>query len=68
MKQRSQRQERVYQANRRLPEEGLVKLTWGNVSEIDWKLKIVEIKPSGVPYDELKTGRYGRVRFARKND
>lgn len=46
--------DRVYQANRRLPEEGLVKLTWGNVSEIDRKLKIVVIKPSGVPYDELK--------------
>lgn len=45
---------RVYQANRRLPEEGLVKLTWGNVSEIDRNLKIIVIKPSGIPYDELK--------------
>lgn len=46
--------DRVYQANRRLPEEGLVKLTWGNVSEIDRNLKIIVIKPSGIPYDELK--------------
>lgn len=46
--------ERVFQANLRLPKEGLVKLTWGNVSEINRELGIVVIKPSGVPYEEMK--------------
>lgn len=45
--------ERVYQANKRLPEEGLVKLTWGNVSEIDRDLGIIVIKPSGVDYQTM---------------
>ena len=33
---------------------GLVTFTWGNVSQIDREKGIVAIKPSGVPYDELK--------------
>lgn len=45
--------ERVYQANKRLPEEGLVKLTWGNVSEVDRDLGIIVIKPSGVDYQTM---------------
>lgn len=45
--------QRVYQANLRLPELGLVKLTWGNVSEINRELGIIVIKPSGVPYSEM---------------
>ncbi|MFO7871143.1 MAG: L-ribulose-5-phosphate 4-epimerase AraD [Kiritimatiellia bacterium] len=44
----------VYMANLRLTELGLVTLTWGNVSGIDRKEGIVAIKPSGVPYSELK--------------
>lgn len=40
----------VYDANLRLPEEGLIKLTWGNVSEVDYDYEIIVIKPSGVPY------------------
>ena len=37
--------EKVYAANLRLKEEGLVKLTWGNVSAIDREKKLIVIKP-----------------------
>lgn len=37
-----------------LPKYGLVTFTWGNVSGIDRKLGLVVIKPSGVPYEQLK--------------
>ncbi len=43
----------VCRANRELVTQGLVTLTWGNVSGIDRKQGLVVIKPSGVPYDEL---------------
>ncbi|TDQ42748.1 L-ribulose-5-phosphate 4-epimerase [Aureibacillus halotolerans] len=43
----------VLRANQRLPEEGLVTLTWGNVSGIDRASGLVVIKPSGVGYKEL---------------
>lgn len=46
--------QRVYEANLALPKAGLIKLTWGNVSEIDRELGIIVIKPSGVPYDNLQ--------------
>lgn len=46
--------ERVYKANMELPKYGLVTFTWGNVSEIDRETGYFAIKPSGVPYDELK--------------
>ncbi|MBO0470958.1 L-ribulose-5-phosphate 4-epimerase [Enterococcus sp. DIV0242_7C1] len=46
--------ERVFAANLALPDAGLVKLTWGNVSEIDRETGIVVIKPSGVPYGQMK--------------
>lgn len=43
--------EYVCEQNARLPEEGLVSLTWGNVSgRID---DLVAIKPSGVPYSGM---------------
>ncbi|MFV0467048.1 MAG: L-ribulose-5-phosphate 4-epimerase [Lachnospiraceae bacterium] len=45
---------RVYEANMKLPEYGLVTFTWGNVSEIDRETGYIAIKPSGVSYDELK--------------
>ena len=45
-----QLKERVAEANRQLGPSGLVKLTWGNVSEIDRASGIVGIKPSGVDY------------------
>lgn len=47
-------QERVYEANTALVKHGLVILTWGNASEIDRERGIFGIKPSGVPYEELR--------------
>ncbi|HEV2394173.1 MAG TPA: L-ribulose-5-phosphate 4-epimerase [Verrucomicrobiae bacterium] len=44
----------VYQANLRLVREGLVIHTWGNASGIDRKKGLVVIKPSGVPYGQMK--------------
>jgi len=46
--------ERVYEANIALVKHGLVILTWGNASEIDRETGIFAIKPSGVPYEELR--------------
>jgi L-ribulose-5-phosphate 4-epimerase len=46
--------ETVFKANRELAKSGLVILTFGNVSGIDRRRGIVAIKPSGVPYDDLK--------------
>ncbi len=46
--------ERVLQANLALPANGLVTLTWGNVSEIDRRTGYVVIKPSGVSYDRMQ--------------
>lgn len=43
----------VIDANKRLREENLVILTWGNVSGIDREKNLVAIKPSGVPYGQL---------------
>jgi len=44
----------VLEANLELPKKGLITYTWGNVSGIDREKGLVVIKPSGVPYDELK--------------
>ena len=49
-----QLREEICEANRRLPETGLVVLTWGNVSGIDRAKGIFGIKPSGIDYRELK--------------
>ena len=46
--------QKVYEANLKLVEYGLVVLTWGNVSAIDRSKGLVVIKPSGVPYDKMK--------------
>jgi len=46
--------EQVLKANLDLPRYGLVTFTWGNVSGIDRDKGLIVIKPSGVPYDELK--------------
>ena len=43
----------VCQANLELVRQGLVTLTWGNVSGIDRTRGLVAIKPSGVAYDRL---------------
>ena len=44
----------AYEANMLLPRYGLVTFTWGNVSAIDRAEGVFAIKPSGVPYEELK--------------
>lgn len=44
----------VLKANLDLVKNGLVLFTWGNVSAIDKKSKLVVIKPSGVDYDGMK--------------
>lgn len=45
--------QRVCEANLELVRQGLVTLTWGNVSGIDRAAGRVVIKPSGVAYDRL---------------
>jgi L-ribulose-5-phosphate 4-epimerase len=47
-------QQRVCAANLELVSHGLVVGTWGNVSGVDREAGWVAIKPSGVPYAELK--------------
>ena len=44
----------VCQANLDLVAEGLVIQTWGNVSGVDREHGVMVIKPSGVPYAEMK--------------
>jgi L-ribulose-5-phosphate 4-epimerase len=44
----------VLQANLELQRKGLVLYTFGNVSGISRRKGLVVIKPSGVPYDDLK--------------
>ena len=46
--------EDVFKANLQLVKYGLVVLTWGNVSGIDREKGLFVIKPSGVPYDDMK--------------
>jgi L-ribulose-5-phosphate 4-epimerase len=46
--------QRVFECNMELPAKGLVIYTFGNVSAIDRKLGVIAIKPSGVPYEDLK--------------
>lgn len=47
--------QQVLEANLALPKYGLVTFTWGNVSGFDKESGLVVIKPSGVPYEDLKT-------------
>ncbi len=46
---------KLYEQNLSLVKHGLVVLTWGNVSARDEKTGLIVIKPSGVPYDTMKT-------------
>lgn len=46
--------QRVFEANLKLVEYGLVILTFGNVSEVDREKGVMAIKPSGVAYDRMK--------------
>jgi L-ribulose-5-phosphate 4-epimerase len=45
--------EDVLAANLALPANGLVKLTWGNVSGVDRHRGVLAIKASGVDYDQM---------------
>jgi L-ribulose-5-phosphate 4-epimerase len=45
--------QKVLEANLQLPMYGMVKFTWGNVSELDREQGLVVIKPSGVEYDHM---------------
>ena len=44
----------ICQANLDLVKEGLVIQTWGNASAVDRASGVMVIKPSGVPYSEMK--------------
>lgn len=44
----------VFEANLELVTKKLVLYTWGNVSGIDRSRGLIVIKPSGVPYEELR--------------
>src|SRR5215471_12400 len=46
--------DQVCEANLELVREGLVIQTWGNVSGLDRPNGVMVIKPSGVPYEEMK--------------
>ncbi len=46
--------EEALEANMQLPALGLVLFTFGNASAVDRNQGVFAIKPSGVPYDELK--------------
>ena len=62
-----QLRQQVCDANIELARQKLVIYSWGNVSGIDRKAKVVVIKPSGVSYDELTADKmvavdlYGNV-------
>ncbi len=47
----------AFEANRRLPEHGLVYLNFGNASVLDRGAGVLAIKPSGVAYDQLDPAR-----------
>ncbi|HKK47442.1 MAG TPA: L-ribulose-5-phosphate 4-epimerase [Balneolaceae bacterium] len=44
----------AYESNMRLPDLGLVLFTFGNASAVDREREVFAIKPSGVPYKELR--------------
>lgn len=44
----------VLEANLLIHRSGLAQLTWGNASGLDRRSGMVAIKPSGVPYEELR--------------
>lgn len=45
--------QQVFKANLTLPRSGLVKLSWGNVSQIDRNTGYIVIKPSGINYETM---------------
>lgn len=46
--------EEVYRVNMEIVEAGLVVLTWGNASGVDFGSGVMAIKPSGVDYKKLR--------------
>ena len=54
MSQYKELKEITWKCNMELPERGLVIYTFGNVSAVDREKGVIAIKPSGVPYKELK--------------
>lgn len=56
--------QQVYQANMELAASGLVSGTFGNVSGVDRAADLFLIKPSGVPYRELKPAQLVAVSLA----
>ncbi|MBL7817825.1 MAG: L-ribulose-5-phosphate 4-epimerase [Saprospiraceae bacterium] len=46
--------EAVYEANMEIPKQKLAIYTFGNVSAIDRTEGVIAIKPSGIPYSDLK--------------
>ena len=55
--------EECYEANMELNKLGLVIYTFGNVSSSDHNQKVFAIKPSGIPYEELKPNKMVIVDF-----
>jgi L-ribulose-5-phosphate 4-epimerase len=49
-----QLKKQVLEANQALMKNGLVSLTWGNVSGIERQKGIIIIKPSGIPFEALE--------------
>lgn len=60
----SRLRDEVYQANMELAGSGLVAGTFGNVSGVDRAADLFLIKPSGVPYPELKPDQLVAVSLA----
>ncbi|GAA0546826.1 L-ribulose-5-phosphate 4-epimerase [Chitinophaga japonensis] len=58
--------EQAYEANMQLPKLGLVLFTFGNVSVVDRSAGVFAIKPSGVPYEQLKPDQIVVVDFDAK--
>ena len=50
----SELKQEAYEANMQLPELRLVLFTFGNASAVDREEGVFAIKPSGVPYDDLR--------------
>ena len=56
----------AFEANIQIPALGLAIYTFGNVSAYDPDLGVFAIKPSGVPYADLKPGTHGRGRSGQR--
>ena len=54
----SELREQALRANLDIVRTGLVVLTFGNVSAVDRNAGVMAIKPSGVPYDELRPDQW----------